>query len=145
MARRPALSKALGQRLKQARVAHLATVGPGRRPHLIPICFAFDGRALYTALDRKPKRHRLDELQRVRNIKANQKVALLVDEYSEKWSRLWYILIRGRARLLRRGADWQKGHHLLKRKYSQYRAGLLPAEAAVIQIFPDRIVSWGRL
>lgn len=126
-------------------MARLATVDPEGRPHLVPICFVFDGRAFYTPLDLKPKRRHSGALQRVRNIEANPNVALLVDEYSEDWKRLWFIQIRGRARLLRSGAQWRKAHRLLKQKYPPYRAGLLPADAPVIQILPQRIVAWGRL
>ena len=145
MAARTVISKSVRKRLQRARVARLATVDTEGRPHLVPICFAFDGRAFYTPLDRKPKRRRFDKLQRVRNIRANPKVALLVDEYREDWRRLWYVLILGRARLLHSGAQWQKAHRLLKRKYPQYRTGLLPANAPVIQVIPKRIITWGRL
>ena len=140
-----AISRALHKRLEQARVARLATADSRGRPHLVPVCFAFDGRAFYTPLDRKPKQRPPDELRRVQNIKANPQVALLVDEYGEDWRRLWHILIRGRARLLRRGAHWRTAHRLLKRKYPQYRTGWLPAEAPVIQILPKRMAAWGRL
>jgi len=145
MAARLAISKSVRKRLQRARVARLATVDPEGRPHLVPICFAFDGRAFYTPLDRKSKRLPFDELRRVRNIRANPKVALLVDEYHEDWRRLLYVLVRGRARLLRSGAQWRKAHRLLKRKYPQYRTGLLPANAPVIQVIPKRIITWGRL
>ena len=140
-----AISRALHKRLAQARVARLATADSRGRPHLVPVCFAFDGHAFYTPLDLKPKQRPPDELRRVRNIRANANVALLVDEYREDWRLLWYILVRGRARLLRSGSQWRKAHRLLKQKYPLYRTGLLPAEAPVIQILPKRIVAWGRL
>ncbi|MGH9804355.1 MAG: TIGR03668 family PPOX class F420-dependent oxidoreductase [Candidatus Acidiferrales bacterium] len=145
MAARPAISKSARKRLQQTRVARLATADTRRRPSVVPICFAFDGRALYTPLDLKPKRRTSGTLRRVQNIKANPDVALLVDDYREDWRRLWFILIRGRARLLRSGAQWRKAHRLLKRKYPQYRTSLLPADAPVIEILPRRIVVWGRL
>ena len=126
-------------------MARLATVGSDGRPHLIPICFAFDGRAFYSALDLKPKRRSLDQLLRVRNLKANPRVALLVDGYHDDWRRLWYVLVHGRARLLHSGRDWRKAHRLLRRKYRQYRSGLLPADAPVIRVVPERIVAWGKL
>ena len=145
MAARPALSRAVRTRLQEARAARLATVGSDGRPHLIPLCFAFDGRAFYSALDRKPKRRSPDQLLRVRNLKANPRVALLVDGYREDWRRLWYVLVHGRARLLRSGRDWREAHRLLRRKYRQYRTGLLPADAPVIRVVPERIVVWGKL
>ena len=44
------------ERLAGARVARLATLDPGSRPHLIPICFALAGDTIYNAVDHKPKR-----------------------------------------------------------------------------------------
>ena len=42
-------------RLAAARVARLATVTPGGRPHLVPCCFALVGETAYSAVDAKPK------------------------------------------------------------------------------------------
>src|SRR5579884_3486955 len=42
-------------RFARARVARLATVDGQHRPHLVPVCFAFDGATIVTAVDAKPK------------------------------------------------------------------------------------------
>ncbi|HEX4836465.1 MAG TPA: pyridoxamine 5'-phosphate oxidase family protein, partial [bacterium] len=42
--------------LRRARVARLATADRNGRPHVIPVCFAFDEHALVSAIDEKPKR-----------------------------------------------------------------------------------------
>ncbi len=133
--------------LKQARVARLATADRQGRPHVIPICFAYDGHALYTALDLKPKRGAPESLARVRHIRARPEVAVLIDEYQEDWERLWYILVRGTAALVydSDGPEHARAHRLLKGKYPQYAAGLLPERAPVIRIVPTRIISWGKL
>ena len=135
----------LRARLKEARVARLATADAKGHPHLIPVCFVYDGRCFYTPLDLKPKRIRPERLARVRNVRANPNVALLVDEYREDWESLWYILIRGTAALLDEGKEHREAHRLLKTKYPQYAAGLLPEGAPLIRIVPTRIVSWGNL
>ncbi|MEE8201397.1 MAG: TIGR03668 family PPOX class F420-dependent oxidoreductase [Candidatus Acidoferrales bacterium] len=139
------MKKGVARKLRRARVARLATTDRRGRPHVVPVCFAYDGRAFYTAVDLKPKRAAPEKLTRVRNILANPNVALLVDDYREDWSRLWFILVRGNARLLRRGKEQRKAHRLLRKKYRQYAAGLLPAGAPVIRIRPTRILSWGKL
>jgi PPOX class probable F420-dependent enzyme len=132
-------------RLRNARVARLATSDAAGRPHVIPVCFVYDGRVFYTAVDRKPKRAGVQTLARVRNIEVNPEVALLVDEYHEDWSALWYILVRGRAALLRGGKEQTEALRQLRDKYAQYASSqLLPADAPVIRIQPDKIVSWGR-
>src|SRR5690348_13240827 len=38
------------------RVARLATSDADGHPHVVPVCFAFDGSRFYIALDEKPKR-----------------------------------------------------------------------------------------
>jgi PPOX class probable F420-dependent enzyme len=129
--------------LQEARVARLATVDRETRPHLIPICFVFNGTAFYTAVDAKPKRVEGKQLARVRNIQANPQVALLVDEYDEDWSRLWYILVRGTAGMLDNGRERQKALQLLKKKYRNYGLGLLPEDALVIRIQPELMTWWG--
>ena len=125
-------------------MAHLATVDARNCPHVVPVCFATDGSAFYTAIDHKPKQVRPQKLARVRNIKANPIVALLVDHYSEDWNRLWYILVRGKARLLPQSARAERGRaiRLLKAKYPQYARSMLPGDAPLLRIEPERIVSW---
>ncbi len=138
--------EAVQTRLKQARVARLATGDEQGRPHMVPICYAYDGRCFYTALDQKPKQVPPERLARVRHIQANPNVALLIDEYGEDWGKLWYILVRGRAEILSKGAKHDKALRLLKKKYPQYASGtLLPQQAPVIQIVPTQIISWGRV
>jgi PPOX class probable F420-dependent enzyme len=111
----------------------------------VPVCFAATRTALYSAIDRKPKRARPEELARVRNIRQHPAVALLIDHYEERWDRLWFILVRGRARLLQpaRGPEYRRAHALLRRKYRQYARGLLARDALLIRIQPDEIIAWG--
>jgi PPOX class probable F420-dependent enzyme len=131
-------------RLGAARVARLATVDERGRPHLVPVCFAATRNALYTAIDRKPKRVRSEGLARVRNIRRHPVVALLVDHYEERWNRLWFILIRGRARLLKpaSGPEYRRAQALLRRKYRQYARGLLAPDALVVRIDPEQVIEW---
>jgi PPOX class probable F420-dependent enzyme len=125
------------RRLADARVAHLATVGPGGRPHIVPITFALDGDAIYFAVDAKPKR--TTDLQRLRNIAANPSVAVLVDHYEEGWSRLWWVRVDGRARVL--GPDQaERAVDLLVDRYAQYRQAR--PSGPVVEISVDRISGW---
>jgi len=141
----PKREMAVEVKLRTARIAHLATANKDGDPHIVPICFVYDGRALYTALDLKPKRTLA--LTRVRNIQENPRVAVLIDEYSEDWTQLGYILVRGIAVLLSKPEDHgrQEALQLLRGKYQQYREGLLPDAASVIRIRPNRIMAWGTL
>jgi PPOX class probable F420-dependent enzyme len=102
-----------------APVARLATIDPEGRPHLVPICFALDGDVLYSAVDQKPKRS--TRLQRLENIRRHPEVAVLVDHYEDDWTQLWWVRLRGRARVLDDGEEAERALAALTAKYQQYR------------------------
>jgi PPOX class probable F420-dependent enzyme len=91
-----------------------------------------------TAVDAKPKR--TQDLQRLRNISANPQVSILVDEYDEDWSQLWWTRWDGIAEIV---ADEPRRGELaeaLVRKYEQYMAD--PPAGPVIVVSVQREVSW---
>ncbi len=106
------------ERVAEARVARLATVRPDGHPHLVPITFALDGDTMVTAIDHKPKS--TSSLQRLRNIRANPAASVLVDHYDDDWTRLWWVLVRGHARVLEAGEEAERALALLVAKYEQY-------------------------
>lgn len=128
--------------LAAAPVGHMATADADGAPHVIPVCYAFDGRAIYSVLDRKPKSAALTRLRRVKNIQANPQVSLVVDHYEDDWRRLGYVLVFGRAELLLDGDERVAAVRLLREKYQQYR-DMDVDENPVIKIVPERIVGWG--
>ncbi len=140
-------SGAIQKLLKQARVARLATLDATSRPHIVPVCFAYDGKLFYTAIDQKPKRVTPERLARLHNIRARPRVALLIDEYDEDWTQLWYVLIRGKARLIPKSAHKEHAGAIrkLRAKYPQYALGMLADDAPVIRITPDRTTFWGNI
>jgi PPOX class probable F420-dependent enzyme len=117
-----------------ARVARLATVGADGRPHVVPICFAIEGDTLYTVVDEKPKRTR--RLRRLANIEADPRVEVLVDGYDEDWSRLWWVRLRGIARIV----DDARAVELLAAKYPQYREQ--PPRGPVIAVAIEERSEW---
>ncbi len=128
--------------LSEARVAHLATTDRSGRPHVVPVCFAVAGDAIYSPLDEKPKRVADERLQRVRNISANAAVCLLVDRYSEDWDQLAWLQVRAHAELVPPGgAGHAAAVRALRERYPQYRQMALE-ERAVLRLRPDRVVSW---
>lgn len=138
------LTKEQQRFIRAARVAHLATADKEGRPHVIPICFVFDGKALYSPIDEKPKKTSALRLKRVQNILENPHVAVVIDRYDENWKRLAYVLIQGRAKLLTTGQRRDKAVLLLRRKYPQYRRMAIH-ERPMIRIAPTHIRSWGTL
>ncbi|MBE3557849.1 MAG: TIGR03668 family PPOX class F420-dependent oxidoreductase [Ktedonobacteraceae bacterium] len=143
MVKRATLNEAEIHFIQHMRVARLATADENGSPHLIPVCYAFDGAHFYIPLDEKPKRVSADRLRRVRNIEARGEAALLIDQYSDDWSQLGYVLVHGHAELI--GPAHQQhalALKLLRERYVQYRAMVLE-ERRVIVITPDHVVSWG--
>jgi len=119
-------------------VARLATTDPDGRPHLVPIVFALDGDTLYSAVDRKPKRSRT--LRRIENARARPDVTVLVDHYDEDWERLWWIRLRGRARVLDDGKERERALALLAAKYPQYRE--VPPDGPVLAVDVTQVRTW---
>jgi PPOX class probable F420-dependent enzyme len=115
------------ERLAQARVARLATVSPDGSPHLVPMVFALAGSRLISAVDHKPKRTRA--LRRLDNIAANPFVSVLVDDYDDDWSRLWWARVDGWAHV-------EEAYDLtpLIARYPQYRSRPPAGPAIVIEI-----------
>jgi PPOX class probable F420-dependent enzyme len=125
-------------RLTSARVARLATTDPDGRPHLVPIVFALGGDTLYSAVDRKPKRSK--RLRRIENARVRPDVTILVDHYDEDWRQLWWIRIRGRARVLDEGDERAHALALLEEKYPQYRSE--PPDGPVLAVDCSEVRSW---
>ena len=130
--------------LEAHRVGHLATAGADGAPHVIPVCYALDDDALYFVADDKPKRRPARELERLRNLRANPRAALVVDEYDDDWSRLAWVLVRGPACILEASADHARALALLRRRYPQYVAMRLddPLRNPIVRIEPARVVLW---
>jgi PPOX class probable F420-dependent enzyme len=129
--------------LYQSRVARLGTADRAGQPLVVPVCYVFDGRVCFSALDAKPKRVAATQLRRVRNIAENPRVSLTVDRYDEEWSRLCWVIVEGRADILTDGSERAGAVDLLRDKYAQYRAmGLDRETAMVIRISPERTLHW---
>lgn len=125
--------------IERQRVARLATADAEGKPHVIPICFAYRDGCFYSVVDEKPKRSM--RLKRLRNIEANPRVALVLDEYSEDWSQLAWVLVEGVAEVLTGGAAYSKALIALRQKYPQYRSMALEGRP-LIRIRPERVLSW---
>ncbi|MEX2226946.1 MAG: TIGR03668 family PPOX class F420-dependent oxidoreductase [Dehalococcoidia bacterium] len=128
--------------IEHQRVARLATVDEHGRPHVVPICFALAGEVLYSAIDEKPKSGDYRRLRRLRNIEANPNVQVLFDVYDDAdWSRLRYVQLRGRARIIDAGDEHAAAIALLRQRYAQYTTMALESRP-VIAIDMERVVEW---
>ncbi len=121
-------------------IARLATVRPGvdGRPgevDLVPIVFAVDGDRLVSAVDHKPKTS--TRLQRLANIRAEPRVTVLVDHYEADWDRLWWVRLRGEARVVDDGPGQRAAIEQLVGRYPQYESR--PPTGPAIEV---TITSW---
>ncbi len=149
MVAEPVLTPAELAFLIAARTAVLATIDRARRPRLVPICFVAmsgeNGLRIHSPLDEKPKAS--DDplaLGRVRDILAEPRVWLLVDRWSEDWSKLAWVRLEGRAELLLpdAGAEHAAAVSALRAKYPQYASHRLE-DRPIIRIAVERGRSWG--
>ncbi|MFB6119790.1 MAG: TIGR03668 family PPOX class F420-dependent oxidoreductase [Halobacteriaceae archaeon] len=128
-----------------ARVARLATADGEGRPHAVPVCFAFVDERIVSPVDEKPKAAAPDSLRRVRDVRENPRVSLVVDRYAEDWAELGWVQVRGTAAVV--NPD-ESAHgtavSALREKYDQYADHALDARP-LLRIDPGHVVSWGRL
>lgn len=101
--------------LETARVARLATVG-GKIPHLVPVVFVHLDGVIWMPVDDKPKKHL--QLKRLKNIRHNPQVSLLIDHYEDSWQTLWWVRIDAQATLVNNNATAIRA---LAAKYAPYK------------------------
>ncbi len=128
-----------------AKVAHLATTDSSGEPHVVPVCYAYDGQRFFIAVDEKPKKPGRT-LKRIRNIEETGRAALVIDRYDDvNWSRLAWLMARGSAEMLGpEDAEHARIVAALRDRYAQYQEMALE-RAPIIAITPERITSWGAL
>ena len=130
--------------LMAQRVGRLATADARGNPHVVPVCFAISGDTLYVTIDEKPKRAGGRPLKRLRNMLDNPSTAFVADRYDEDWSKLGWVMLRGRAEILHDGAEHDRAQALLRERYPQYRTMDL-APLPVIALRIERATGWGRI
>lgn len=132
------------QFLEEMRVARFATSGVDSQPHVIPICYALVEDTVFFTIDEKPKKQAVAPLKRLQNLIDNPKAALVVDHYEEDWTRLGWVMLQGRADILREGPEHHLAQSRLRERYPQLKTmciGTLPVVALRIA----HIASWGLL
>jgi PPOX class probable F420-dependent enzyme len=129
--------------LDGCRVGHLATADGRGAPHVVPVCFVVAEGTLYVTIDQKPKGEPRG-LKRLRNIAENPAAAFVADRWDEDWTRLGWVILRGRAEILDAGDEHDRAQALLRARYPQYRAMEI-AELPVIALRIERATGWGAL
>jgi PPOX class probable F420-dependent enzyme len=123
--------------LEDARRAVLTTLDRDGYPHAVPVVYAVYGDDLVTPIDRKPKTGKT--LGRRLNIERNPNVTLLADRWSEEWTGLAWVMVRGKASIQPPEASVAELEAIVAR-YPGYRDVIEASE--VIRIAVERLSWW---
>ena len=125
----------IAEYLRHPLVGRLAT-SRDSWPHVVPVWFEFDGTYAWVP---SPATSR-----KVRNIKRNNRVALVVDTFGDDWSEYAQVMIAGTAELLPDTKDLSQTLRIFGR-YLGNRANkaevLLSSKRLIIRIKPARIIA----
>jgi PPOX class probable F420-dependent enzyme len=127
----PAWARSL---LDTARVAHLGLLDEEELPRVLAVTFAVWEGALWSAVDRKPKR--TPEPARVRRLRRRPEAALLVDSYDDDWTRLAWVELRGPVSIEPLGPALDA----LAVKYPRYRTER--PQGPLLRLVPERYGCW---
>ena len=130
------LKKELVKLVARERVCRVATVGRAGVPHLVPVCHVLvDGKVCF-ASGRDAKK--------VENLRANSRIAVTIDIYSDDWSHLTGVMIQGTANLIEKGPRFQKLRRLLYEKYPHYpqESAIGARDSVIIEVTPEHVFSW---
>ena len=125
-------------RFASSPVARLSTVRPDGGPHVVPIVFALVGDTVFSAVDAKPKRS--TDLQRLANVRAHPRCALLVDHYVDDWRRLWWVRADGVAEVVVGPPTEHPGIQALVQRFPQYRDQ--PPSGPLLVVTVQRWTGW---
>jgi PPOX class probable F420-dependent enzyme len=123
--------------LNDQRVARLAYVDREERPRVLPVTFAVARGAVWSAIDEKPKRAAAPA--RVAALRRRPDAALLVDLYSDDWSRLAWVQLLGRIDVLS-AASSPEALAALADRYPQYAERTPPGP--LLRLTVRRALHW---
>ena len=131
------LKKAVAHLIQWERVCRVATVGEAGIPHLVPVCHVVADGKIYFASG--------DDGRKVLNLRANARLALTVDLYSDDWPSLKGVMVQGTATLIEKGPRFRAIRARLYRKYPQYpdEAAIDEKDSVIVEVTPTRVFSWG--
>ena len=111
---------------------NLGTLMKDGSPQVTPVWVDFDGQ--YVRFNSAKGR------VKDKNIRRDPRVGVLVDTYVDDWSLLWWVRMRGTARILTEGDERERAVNALRGKYPQYREQ--PLDDAVVAIDVEEWVGW---
>jgi PPOX class probable F420-dependent enzyme len=98
--------------VQNARVARVGTTDERGRVHLVPVTFVVRDDIWYSPSDAGPRM-----AKRLRNLERDPRVTVLIDVYDEDWSKVWWVRLRGRGRVIEDSSERERARGLLGEKY----------------------------
>jgi PPOX class probable F420-dependent enzyme len=120
--------------LAGARVGRLGLLDEEDLPRVLPVTFVVWEGAVWSAIDRKPKRP--GEPARVRRLRRRPSASLMVDRYDEDWTQLAWLELRGPVSIEPLGPALEA----LAEKYPQYVAER--PQGPLLRLAPERYACW---
>ncbi len=117
--------------LKKHEVCRLATASKDARPHVVPVIYALDGDDVVIAVDYGTKK--------LRNLRENNRVALVVDEYHPNHA----VMVEGECEVFERGKEYVRLLQVLFDRFEAYRRHPWgEGESPILKIRPTKAVMW---
>ena len=127
------------------RVGRLATADAAGEPHVIPLCYWFDGEHIYFAIDDKPKLTTAMKLKRMRNIAENPREFVLVIHRATKTGRRIRAHSRTRAHRRRTAGIHDRDAQSSRQVPPVPADGVDAGEKSnPVKIEPERVYAWGK-
>lgn len=119
--------------LSEPHIAVVATSGPKGKPHAMPVWYAWrDGKVLF---------HTGAESKKVRNLRANDRISVVVDTKDAPYK---VAVIEGTAKLLPGDGALARDiaiHYLGEKAGARY-ASQSTDPGALVEVTPTRVISW---
>jgi PPOX class probable F420-dependent enzyme len=117
--------------LQAHELCRLATASKSGRPHVVPVIYTLDGGDIVIAVDYKTKK--------LKNLRENPKVALVVDEYRPNRG----LMVEGDCEIFERGKEYLRLLQILFDRFVFYRRNPWgEGESPILKIRPTKVVMW---
>ncbi|QQG48297.1 MAG: pyridoxamine 5'-phosphate oxidase family protein [archaeon] len=117
--------------LRDHELCRFATASKEARPHVVPVIYAMDREYIVIVVDYGTRK--------LKNLRENQKVALVVDEYRPNRG----LMVEGDCEILERGKEYLRLLQVLFDKFAYYRNNPWgEGESPILKIRPTKCVMW---
>ncbi len=117
--------------LRKHELCRLATASKDAKPHVVPVIYTLDGEDIIIAVDYGTKK--------LKNLRENRKVALVVDEYSPNRG----LMVEGTCEIIERGAEYVRLLKVLFDRFEFYRRNPWgEGESPIVRIRAEKCVMW---